>query len=192
MSDHNDSSKNKSNEKDPMLLDHNYDGIEEYDNPLPLWWLLTFFGTIIFAFLYFIHYQFGGALSLADELKLAMDSLPKISEKQWNEADLKTDTDKPEMIAEGKAVFAGKCAACHGAEGQGVIGPNLTDKFWIQGKGDRVGIIQIVDKGVADKGMPSWNGLLTDKEIVSVVGYVYSLKGTNPANPKPAQGVEVQ
>ena len=74
----------------------------------------------------------------------------------------------------------------------GILWMTHTDKFWIQGKGDRVGIIQIVDKGVADKGMPSWNGLLTDKEIVSVVGYVYSLKGTNPANPKPAQGVEVQ
>lgn len=182
----------KSDKKEPLLLDHNYDGIEEYDNPLPLWWLLTFFGTIIFAFHYAIHYQFGGGLSLADELKLAMDSLPKISEKQWSEEDLKTETDKSENIAEGKAVFAGKCAACHGAEGQGVIGPNLADKFWIHGKGDRVGIIQVVNKGVADKGMPSWNGLLTDKEIVSVVGYVYSLKNTNPANPKPPQGVEVQ
>jgi cytochrome c oxidase cbb3-type subunit III len=71
-----------------------------------------------------------------------------------------------------------------------VIGPNLTDHYWIHGTGDRKGIIQVVKKGVLEKGMPAWEGLLSDEEVLSVVGYVYSLRNTNPAQPKEPQGEE--
>ncbi len=177
--------------QDPELLDHDYDGIQEYDNPLPNWWLMTFFGTIIFAFIYYVHYTFGGGPNLREELEVAMKDLPKASEKVFSDEELKGKMDNPEIIAKGKAVFAGKCAACHGAEGQGIIGPNLTDNFWLHG-GHRADIVKTITKGVTEKGMPSWEGMISDDEIIQVAGFVYSLKGTHPANPKAPQGEEVK
>ena len=177
--------------QEPKPMDHEYDGIQEFDNPLPNWWLMTFFGTIIFGFIYFIHYTYGGAQTQAQELQADLDALPKATEKVWDETELAAKVDQPDSLKQGSAVFVSKCSACHGAQGQGVIGPNLTDKFWIHGTGQRKDIAQVVTKGVLDKGMPSWSGLISDDEILSVVGYVYSLRGTNPANAKPPQGQEV-
>jgi cytochrome c oxidase cbb3-type subunit 3 len=182
--------KNNSNEE-VEILDHEYDGIQEYDNPLPNWWLVSFFGTIIFAFLYYLHYSFGGGPTLTQELEVAMKDLPKAEEQVWGEDELKAKMDSPDLIAKGKAVFAGKCAACHGNEGQGVIGPNLTDKFWLHG-GHRADILRTINKGVTEKGMPSWAGMLNDDEMMQVAGFVYSLRQTHPANGKAPQGEEVK
>lgn len=180
------------NSKDQAeLLDHNYDGIQEFDNPLPNWWLVTFFGTIIFAFIYYLHYTFGGGMTLKQELEVAMSALPKAVEQAWSEADLKSKMDSPETVTKGKAVFAGKCSACHGTEGQGVIGPNLTDNFWIHGKGLRADLMQVITKGATDKGMPSWAGMISEDEIIQVAGYVYSLRN-HPVKGKEPQGVEVK
>ena len=179
------------NSEQDQLLDHNYDGIQEFDNPLPNWWLMIFFGTIIFAFIYFIHYTFGGGQTQIQEVNSDLAALPKPKEKVWDEAELAQKVDQPEMLKAGAAVFASKCSACHGQQGQGIIGPNLTDKYWIHGQGQRKDIYQVVTKGVLDKGMPSWSGLLSEDEILEVVGYVYSLRKTSPPNPKPPQGNEV-
>lgn len=174
------------------LLNHNYDGIQEYDNALPNWWLVTFFGTIIFAFIYFIHYTYGGGDTQAQELAQDLANLPKTAEKIWSESDLENKMKGPEVLNAGAAVFKSKCSSCHGTEGQGVVGPNLTDRFWIHGRGQRADIIQVVTKGVLDKGMPAWDGLISDDEVVAVTAYVYSLKGKTPANPKAPQGEEVK
>lgn len=182
---------NRDMQHEAELLDHDYDGIQEYDNPLPNWWLTTFFGTIIFAFIYYLHYTFGGGPTLTQELETAMKDMPKATEKVWDEGDLQSKM-TPEAVAKGKAVFAAKCAACHGPEGQGVIGPNLTDKFWIHGKGHRSDIIQTITKGVTEKGMPSWSGMISDDEIMQVAGFVYFLRNTHPANPKAPQGEEAK
>jgi cytochrome c oxidase cbb3-type subunit 3 len=175
-------------EDNNKILDHDYDGIKEMDNPLPNWWLTTFFGTIIFAFLYYIHYTFGGGLTLQEELKIAMSELPKSIDRVLTEDQLKDLMEKPGAVQSGKAVFAARCAACHGAEGQGGIGPNLADEYWIHGKGTRVDIVGLVQKGVPDKGMPTWSSMISENEIYQVSGYVFSLKGTHPANPKAPQG----
>src|SRR5574343_592852 len=97
-----------SQDQDLLIKGHEYDGIKEFDNPLPGWWLVTIYATIIFAFIYVIHYEFGSGPTLAQE---------------------------PKVLAMGAEVFTGKCASCHGNELQGLIGPNLTDKYWIHGKG---------------------------------------------------------
>ncbi|MEZ0391772.1 MAG: cbb3-type cytochrome c oxidase N-terminal domain-containing protein [Pseudobdellovibrionaceae bacterium] len=177
--------------KEAELLDHSYDGIQEYDNPLPNWWLMTFFGTIIFSFIYFIHYQFGGGQNQIQELEVSMKELPKAAEKIWSEQELQAQSEGHERLEEGKRVFAAKCAACHAAEGQGMIGPNLTDKFWLHGKGHRADLIKVISKGVTEKGMPAWEGLVNEKEMLGLVGYVYSLRKTKPAQAKAPQGVEV-
>lgn len=171
---------------------HNYDGIEELDNPLPNWWLFIFLGTIIFAFIYFLHYASGTGLTQTAELEIQMKNLPKPAEKIWTEEELNAPFGAPENIASGKAIFVAKCVACHGNEGQGVIGPNLTDNFWIHGKGQRKDILDVVQKGVVANGMPAWGGVISESEAVHVSAFVYSLKGTKPANPKAPQGEEVK
>lgn len=179
------------NSKEQKPMDHDYDGIQEFDNPLPNWWLMTFLGTIVFSFIYFIHYTYGGGQTQSDELKQELALLPKTTEKSWDENDLMAKLNDPDITSKGQAVFNSKCSSCHGQKGEGVIGPNLTDRFWIHGKGLRKDIAQVVAKGVLDKGMPAWSGLISDDEILAVTGYVYAIQGTQTANGKAPQGVEV-
>ncbi len=181
-----------SSENEIQPMDHEYDGIQECDNPLPMWWLTIFVGTVIFAFFYWFHFTYGGGQNLQQELTQEISKLPKPTEKVFSEAALQTEMEKPENVTLGHAVFSGKCAVCHGAEGQGLIGPNLTDSFWINGKGHRTDIIKIVSSGVLEKGMPAWSSLLSEPELIAVSGYVYSLRGQHPANGKAAEGIEVK
>lgn len=186
------------NKQEEKVLDHNYDGIQEFDNPLPSWWLATFYLAIIFSFFYVGYYHFGRGPTPEEELAKDMADL-----KARESAGAAQDPGpNPEALAaifgdadrreEGHKLFLEKCSSCHGPDGGGGIGPNLTDKFWIHGKGSLVDIAQVVSEGVADKGMPQWKLMLKKDEIYSVVAYVKSLRGTHPANPKAAQGDEVK
>lgn len=182
--------------KEP-LTNHDYDGIQEYDNPLPSWWLWTFFFTIIFASLYYLHYEFGGGPTLQDELKESMKSIEQAAKKN---APVEAETEEqlagimgdPKVIQAGATLFGAKCAVCHGPELGGLIGPNLTDNYWIHGKGTRADILHVVREGVADKGMPPWGPILSKEEIYSAVAFVFSKKGSHPANPKAPQGEKVE
>lgn len=181
------------NNDDKYLMEHNYDGIQEYDNPLPAWWLITFFGTIIFGFHYWIHYEFGGGKTLKDELKINLAAVRALSPNSDNvdkEETLAALVSDSAALAKGKEVYVAKCAACHGPEMQGLIGPNLVDEYWIHG-GKLVDIAVVVRKGVLDKGMPNWETQLKDAEIQSVTAYVYAARGSKPANPKPPQGEKI-
>lgn len=181
-----------SNDKE-NLTDHEYDGIEEFDNPLPVWWLATFFATIIFGFLYWIHYEFGGAPTQRDELKAdlaAIHSLHKHDESQDKEETLAALVNSEPDLAKGKQVYLAKCAVCHGNELQGLIGPNLTDEYWIHGA-KLTDIAGVIRKGVLDKGMPNWDTQLSNEEIRAVTVFVFSARGSNPANPKAPQGEKV-
>lgn len=182
--------------KDP-LTDHDFDGIQEYDNPLPTWWLVTFFATIIFAFLYVIHYEFGGGPTLTQELDVAMKNLEKASAQHApaqteSEESLAETLKDPKWVALGATTFSAKCAACHGPQLGGLIGPNLTDHFWIHGKGTRLDIANVIRKGVADKGMPPWEGMLSRDEVYGLTAYIISKKDSHPDNAKPPQGEEVK
>lgn len=174
------------------LEGHEYDGIRELDNPLPSWWLWTFFITIIFGAIYFIHYEFGGGPTLTQELEVAMTELdkakvsaPKIMETEESLAAAMAGED---ILKLGSAQYAAKCSACHGAELQGLIGPNLTDKNWIHGKGTRTDIVNLVRIGVADKGMPPWGPVMKKEEIYAVSAFILSKKGTSPSGAKAPQG----
>lgn len=186
-----------SQDNDIEIKGHDYDGIKEFDNPLPGWWLITFYGTIIFAFLYVIHYEFGGGPTLAKELDVALKEIQStktltVSTIKESEEDLQKQAKDPKMLALGMETYNSKCGSCHGNELQGLIGPNLTDKFWIHGKGKMQDLIATVNSGVADKGMPPWEGILKKEEIIAVAGYIQSKKDSNPSNPKPAQGDPVE
>lgn len=173
------------------LLNSNYDGIQEYDNDLPRWWQALFFITIAFGVVYVLYYHVGGTLDSQVALDTDMKAIAAQSQKAPVAA-ISADTllsfvKDSSHLAGGKAVFQAKCMPCHGPEGQGVVGPNLTDNYWIHG-GAITDIHRTIEVGVPEKGMLAWKGLLTSEEINDVAAYVFSLKGTNPANPKAPQG----
>lgn len=180
---------------DENLLDHNYDGIQELDNPLPRWWVHLFNGTIVFSALYMIVITFfvPSAGALADKKVEAITARMAVKPALVADAGASADAQivfpaGPETLEVGAKNYAGKCAACHGAKGEGLVGPNLTDAYWIHGKGTEADIYKVVVEGVPEKGMISWKTLMNDEEIKATVVYIKSLQGTSPSNPKAPQG----
>lgn len=177
---------------------HVYDGIVEHDNPLPNWWLWTFLITIIFSALYFLHYEVSGAPTLEDELKVSMQEIEKRQAAHMQVQPLETEEflmkefERQELAAVGASEYQNKCAACHGQDLQGLIGPNLTDKFWLHGEGLRTGIVKVIRDGVAEKGMPPWGPMLKKDEIYALAAFIHSKRGTNPAGAKAPQGDAVE
>jgi len=181
-------------EEASVLTDHEYDGIRELDNKLPPWWVWMFYLSIFFGFIYIIHYHIAksGNLQLdeyKEELVKAEEQKKAYLAKQAayvDENNVEVVVDKNRIKA-GKQVFDELCKACHGAEGQGGVGPNLTDKFWLHGGGVK-NIFKTVKYGVPQKGMISWRAQLKPKEMANVASYIVGLAGTNPPNPKDPQG----
>jgi len=193
MNQNDNQNKNSQNsEYDQLIAGHDYDGIQEFDNPLPMWWLWTFLGTIIFSFMYYIHYEFNVGPTSDQELASEMESIEKlksIATSNSPKVDLITLMKDQNKISSGGTVFTAKCAACHGDKGQGLVGPNLTDNAWIHGS-SLDAIYKTVSKGVLDKGMPPWDGILKDDELQNVVLFVYSIKGKNIAGGKAPEGTK--
>ncbi|MCB0379203.1 MAG: c-type cytochrome [Bdellovibrionales bacterium] len=173
-----------------LMLDHEYDGIQELDNNLPNWWLWTFFGAIIFAFLYWIHYDVSQSGPTLDQ-ELAQ-GIARVEQHRKNAQSSGggEEVSEEEMLAAGQTVFRNYCAACHGQKGEGGVGPNLTDGYWIYEKGAPDTIKGLVTKGILDKGMPAWESMLKPNEIDAVVKYVSSIRNTNEKGKEP-QGNKV-
>lgn len=176
---------------DKNLIEHQYDGIQEYDNPLPRWWVYLFYATIIFSILYWFNVPGVGigkgriANYEADVAAWkAAHPEPQGGATPEQLAALASDQS---AIAKGKQVFTTNCVSCHRADGGGMIGPNLTDEYWIHG-GTLPEIHKTITEGVLAKGMPTWGKLLKPDQVDAVTVYVASLKGTNPPNPKAPEG----
>jgi cytochrome c oxidase cbb3-type subunit III len=182
--------------KEDRLLDHEYDGIQEYDNPMPRWWIGIFCATIVFAVLYWLNVPGVGSgegrvASYERDMAQALEtygSRAPVPGSGPNEAQLIAFAKDPAKRAQGKTVYETNCIPCHRADGGGVIGPNLTDDFWLHG-GRPAQILNTVNLGVAAKGMPAWGAVLKPGDVGAVVAYVMSLRGTNPPAPKEPQGV---
>lgn len=177
------------------LLSHAYDGIEEYDNPLPGWWVWIFWATIIFSVGYWAYYQMGPGPSVVAvyeaEMREAAARQPVApAAGTVSDQTLRALEKNAAAIAQGKAIFAGKCVPCHGDRGQGIVGPNLTDDYWIHG-GRPSEIYRTITEGVPEKGMVPWKTQLSAEEIAAVSAYVLSLRGTKPPNAKPPEGQQV-
>ena len=175
------------------ILDHAYDGIQEYDNPLPRWWLTIFWLTIVFTPLYILYFHFGGGMLATERYDQAMiafydkqaEQLLALGEITENTlVDLMAD---PSMMNGGKKIFQAKCATCHGMFGEGGIGPNLTDEYWLHGT-QLLDIYATVRDGVPAKGMLAWERQLRPAELMAVRSYVGALLGSEPPNGKEAQG----
>lgn len=167
-----------------------YDGIEELDNRLPNWWLGILWGTIVFSFGYWMYYHVtGSGPDQLGEYKLESAELAKKApaDKPSSDDALLALAKDPQAMEAGKTAFQQNCAACHGAEGQGIIGPNLTDKFWLYG-GKPVDIHKVIAEGAVAKGMPAWERTLGAERVNAITAYVLTLKGKNVAGGKPPQG----
>ena len=176
-----------------MLLDHNYDGIKELDNALPPWWKYGFYITIVVAVFYFLKFEvWHTGMNPTEEYNTEM-TIAKTetdaylaSAKENVDENTVTDLDAAGNAA-GKAIFAKTCVPCHLAEGQGIVGPNLTDEYWIHG-GSIKDIFKTIKYGFPDKGMQSWQTTYSPVEMQQLSSYIRSLRGTNPPNPKAPQG----
>lgn len=182
-----------SEEKD-MMLEHEYDGIQELDNPTPAWFMYLFYATIIFAVGYWLNYHVLGTGKLQyEEYKIEVAQADAAKQlflsKSANKVDETTVklTSDADVLSAGKAIFKQNCLACHGENGQGMVGPNLTDDYWLHGN-KIADLFKTIKYGVASKGMPTWEKQLSPKQISDVANYIKSIRGTNPANPKEPQG----
>jgi len=180
--------------EDDILLDHNYDGIRELDNNLPPWWLWSFYITIIFSGVYlWQHHVSKTAPDSIQEYEIAVAKAELKKEEYLKNAknlvDENTVTflDNPADIEAGKKNYTAVCAACHGADGGGVVGPNLADEYWIHG-GSINDIFKTIKYGYIEKGMKSWKDDFSPVQIAQIASYVKSLKGSKPANPKAPEG----
>ena len=183
-----------------ILLNHNYDGIQELDNNLPPWWVGMFYSTIVFAFLYIGIYHFSdiGKLQIAEyeqevreaEIAIAAYNAAQKAEKNANlTADNVTALTATDRLAAGAENFKSYCMACHGANGEGLenLGQNLTDKYWIHGGGIK-NIFKTISEGVPGKPMVAWKEALSADEIQELASYILTLEGTNPSNARPPEG----
>lgn len=165
---------------------HEYDGILEADNLLPRWWLATFYGTIFFSAGYWFYYEaYSIGQSPAEQYAAIMEERASQAVEVTDEllAGLSTDSTRVEA---GQQLFATNCAVCHGQQGEGNIGPNLTDNAWIHG-GLAADVHTTITQGVSTAGMPPWGQTLGPQGVLNVAAYVLSIRNTNVAG-RPPQG----
>ena len=172
------------------LLDHEADGIKEFDNALPKWWLYGFYFTIVFGLVYMVYYHVAGGPSSDDEYQAQLAEA-KATMKTANAAALNAPLLDAATIAAGKAIFEGNdnlCHTCHRADMGGQVGPNLTDEYWIHG-GTFPDIVKNISTGFPDKGMlPYGSGAkLTQDKLLAVASYVWSKYDSHPPDPKPIE-----
>ncbi len=175
--------------------EHVYDDIRELDNPMPGWWLATFFVTCVFAYFYVLRIHGGpegGTVLAAYAIEMKEhaehEAALALTSEVVTEETLAALTKDTSMMQTAHAKFSSTCAVCHGEQGQGIIGPNLTDDYWKNCEGELLAIYKVIENGVPAKGMPAWGKQLSPTEVRQLAAYVRTLHGTNPANAKAAEG----
>jgi cytochrome c oxidase cbb3-type subunit 3 len=174
-------------------LQHDYDGIRELDNKVPVWWRYAFYATILFGVVYI--YRMFIAETMPDQIQeLATANEIAAIQKAAYLKNAANNIDENNVtlldaagIAEGAILYNKNCLACHGDLGQGGVGPNLTDEYWLH-KGGIKDIFISIKYGWPEKGMKSWKEDFSPAQLAQITSYVISLKGTNPAGAKEAQG----
>ena len=190
--------------------EHEYDGITELDNQLPRWWLLLFYFTIAFGVVYFTHYHITGKGKLpieryeesvaaaAEAAKEAAAEEPGdtstggTTEAATPAATVFTEPGTDEaLLAAGKKIFDTLCFTCHAADGGGLVGPNMTDDYYIHGS-TYADSIHVITEGVPAKGMIPWKSQLKPEQIHEVASYIWTLRGTTPKTPKAPEGKKAE
>ena len=179
-----------------FLLDHNYDGICEYDNPLPGWWTWIFIATIAFSIVYYLYYhatEIGADIHQKYETQMVAHisrQLEQLGELHPDDATILEFTRKSDLMNAMSGVFRGTCAQCHAADGGGGIGPNLTDNNYLHVKTPK-DIYEVISNGWQGTSMPAFKDRFREPQRILLAAYVASLRGTAPAQPKAPQGESI-
>jgi len=174
--------------ENPLLMDHEVDGIRELDNKLPRWWVYLFYGTTIFAAIYLVYFHVLGAGDLmAAQYRKEMEVGNAIKTAAMGKFEARILTLDPAkdaaILKTGQKTFLDLCSPCHAKDGGGLAGPNLCDDYWIHG--DKFSDnLRTIWNGVPEKGMITWKNYLQPDQIFAVASYIYTLLGTHPKNPK--------
>ncbi len=177
----------------PILTDHEYDGIQELDNPAPAWFQFLFYITIAIAVVYMFVYHISGKQNSSVDEYIQEMTVAQAQKDELirtgaliNENNASVLTDAADL-EKGKEIFTANCVNCHAADGGGTVGPNLADDYWIHGGGIK-NVFSTIKYGVPAKGMITWQNQLNPKQIQQVASYILTFKGTKPAAPKAPEG----
>ncbi len=182
--DHEKTRDNRAEYQQDTVMAHEYDGIREFDNRLPNWWMWIMWGSIVFALAYWLVFH---TLQLKPLPREKFEtSMQKAQEEQLARAAAQGVDDEflvlmsrtAAKVTEGREIFVKHCVACHLDQGQGLVGPNLTDGAWIHGC-KPMDMLKLVTDGVAAKGMPAWQNQLGPSRVQAVVSYVLTIRNTN-------------
>ena len=181
------------------LLDHEYDGIREYDNPLPRWWVIILWVCVIWSVVYLVNLVPGvgsgpgRVRQYENEMAAARakygDPAAQAAGNAVDDATVRAAAKDPAQVALGHTTFVTYCVSCHRDDAGGNIGPNLTDDYWIHG-GKPSQIHNTISNGVLDKGMPAWNAVLKPEQVLAVAAYVTTVHDTHPKDAKEPQGTK--
>jgi cytochrome c oxidase cbb3-type subunit 3 len=186
--------------QDRYLGGHEYDGIRELDNRMPRWWLYLFYATIVFAAVYMIGYHVlpegsrwaSQEVEYEKEIAAAALIMPADPHASIDLASLVPMTEQADLAA-GEEIYIKICVTCHGKFAEGLVGPNMTDPYWIHGDTTSNTITvkdlyNVMITGVIEKGMISYKDQLTPVQMQQVIGFIFSLQGTNPPKAKQPEG----
>ncbi len=186
--------------EDKIIEDYEYDGITEYDNPCPSWLMYIFYFTALLA-IFFVGYHFGShskdelleayVIELKEAQTPAEASTPT-QKPAVSESELVALLEDPAALAEGMVIFGELCALCHGESGEGMIGPNLIDNYWLHGKGKISDIAISIRSGIPDNGMAAWADRIPEQQILHVAAYIKSAQGTTVEDAKEPDGELVE
>lgn len=182
--------------KQDALTDHTYDGIQEFDNPLPGWWKWMFVGSIVFSVFYAMYFHIGApGRSVLDQYDTALAAntrlqFAEIGNLVGDEATLTRFMEKDSWRKVGQVVFKTNCISCHGRDGEGKVGPNLTDDVYKNVRKIE-DIVRVINKGASNGAMPAWENRLLENEIILAAVYVASLRDTNAPGGKAPEGIVI-
>jgi cytochrome c oxidase cbb3-type subunit 3 len=175
------------------IREHTFDGIQEYDNKLPNWWLWTLYGAIIFALVYWLVVHTIAVTRTpveqleADMAAAAEAQLARMAEGGVSNESLRLVAEIPGRVEQGRELFLQYCAVCHTENGGGSVGPNLTDHYWIHGPMP-MDQYEVVTHGVPTKGMAAWGNQLGPSRVESVVAYLLTIRGNQVPGGKAPEG----
>lgn len=176
-----------------LLLDHDYDGIKELNNKIPPWFMAIFYGTLVWGVIYMVSFHIIGSGNVQEEEYLAEVEAAALEKEILNASgvllneETVTFLDDETSLSNGKDIYIKSCAACHGMNGEGTVGPNFVDDYWIYGNTIK-DLFKVVKYGVPQKGMISWQTQLDPTQMQEVSSYILTLRGSDPPNQKAPEG----
>lgn len=181
---------------EPVAMDHEYDGIREYDNPIPGWWHAIFALTVLFSLLYGTFWQLTPLSATPEEDWAGRQAaeyakvFASIGKLEGDEATINKMRENSQMMSVAQGIFQTNCAACHAGDGGGINGVNLTDDYYknVKQVGDIFGVI---NRGANSGAMPAWENRLGKNERVILAAYIANMRGTTPKVAKAPEGEKI-